>query len=158
MLCLSRQVCSVQFLLQCFMTYLLSLFPVNASYIFAVAGFLIASYAFIITIFTDSLGLTIETALLAFYVFYLGAHFLPILQSPDRNGFYRILKLVFLPGNSITFPEVLLADALTSMSKVLKDLGTSFVVIFAQTQGKVSIDYHDNAMYLVAIVASLPFW
>jgi len=84
---------------------------------------------------------------------------MPLLPGQDNMAsFFRLSKQVFIPGTSISFPEVLYADALTSMSKVLKDLGVSLVAIYAQTSGTSIVELHDIGMLTVAILASLPFW
>lgn len=75
-----------------------------------------------------------------------------------RTSFNRLLKTVFLPGAVITFPEVLLADALCSVSKVFKDFGTTLVAIYAAFAHHNILEYHNSAMILVALLASLPFW
>jgi hypothetical protein len=58
---------------------------------------------------------------------------------------------------SVLLSQVLLADALTSISKVLKDFGTYLVVMYAMSQGRNVIEFHDSAMVVVAMFASLPF-
>ena len=75
-----------------------------------------------------------------------------------RSYFFRIIKLIFFPGSLISFPEVLVADALTSISKIMKDLGVTFVVFFAHViRGEDPVLYHDHAMVIIAVLASLPF-
>jgi hypothetical protein len=69
-----------------------------------------------------------------------------------------LLYLVFFPNGTVTFPEVLLADALTSMSKVLKDFGVTLIVIYSKITGTDIIALHDVGMIIVAIFASIPFW
>lgn len=76
----------------------------------------------------------------------------------NQTTFYKLLKVVFSPHNTITFPEVLLADALCSISKLLKDFGTTAVTVYAYFRRENIIVYHDSAMILVALLASLPFW
>ena len=132
--------------------------PANFLFVFSVAGFFLASYAIVVTLFSNSLGFSIEFGLLGFYGFFFAAHFLPILQSPERGGFYRLLRLVFWPSTTISFAEVLLADALTSLSKVLKDLGTTGVAMYAQYTQQSILHYHNNSMIFIALLASLPFW
>lgn len=87
------------------------------------------------------------------------AHFVPWSFGQDHQySFYRLLRTVIFPGHTVTFPEVLLADALCSVSKVLKDFGTTVVVIYAALQQKDIIVFHDSAMIIVALFASIPFW
>lgn len=121
-------------------------------------GTLSVMYGVIMTAFTNSFGYSIVTAVTAFYLALFFLHFAPISTFSDSTGgFYRLLRSVMWPMGSVTFSEVLLADALTSISKVLKDFGTYLVVLYATMQGRNIIDYHDNAMLLVAIFASIPF-
>lgn len=75
-----------------------------------------------------------------------------------RAYFFRIMKQIFVPGAVITFPEILVADALTSVSKIMKDVGVTIVVFYAHVmQGESPVVYHDHAMLLIAVLASLPF-
>ncbi len=76
-----------------------------------------------------------------------------------RAHFFRIMKQIFFPGSVITFPEVLVADALCSMSKPLKDFGLTLLLFYAQTarNGENPVVYHDIGMILIACLASLPF-
>ena len=73
-----------------------------------------------------------------------------------RASFLRLLRLIAFPGDSISFPEILLTDALTSLSKVFKDVGVTLVAIYAQSQGQPMVLYHEQGMLLVALLASLP--
>ena len=57
----------------------------------------------------------------------------------------------------VPFVEILLADALCSLSKVFKDAGTTIIVIYAFLTGTNITDYHYSGMVLVALLASLPF-
>jgi hypothetical protein len=68
------------------------------------------------------------------------------------------MKLVFFPGSTISFPEVLAADALCSVSKLLKDFGVTLVVFLSHViLIQDSVTYHDNGMIVIAFLASLPF-
>ena len=73
-----------------------------------------------------------------------------------RKGGLKVLRNVFFPGNSVSFSEIMLADALTSLSKVFKDVGVTIVAVFARTQGVAVVEYHEQGMLLVACLASLP--
>lgn len=138
--------------------FVLSIKSANLSVILAIAAFFLFSYAIIITMFSNALGWTIELGMMLFYIFAVVSQFLPFVPGADnRNAFFRLSKAIFLPGGTISFPEVILADALTSLSKVLKDFGTTVVAIYAHTSGKDILDYHDSSMILVALLASLPF-
>lgn len=114
------------------------------------------------TIFSTSFGLTIETSITCFYLFLFIVIMLPNIPFADtRNNFFRLLKLVFIPSSYscvVSFPEILLADALTSMSKVFKDFGITVVVLYAYANRLHPVEYHDQAMILIALLASLPFW
>jgi hypothetical protein len=57
----------------------------------------------------------------------------------------------------VPFVEVLVADALCSLSKVFKDLGTSAVALFAFVSGTEVAGYHYPGMIIVAIMASIPY-
>ncbi len=130
----------------------------SLSVLFGTASLLLALYAAIMTFFSTSLGYSIATGVTFFYLLVILMHFMPITAGADsRSSFYRLFRAVLLPSGIVSFPEVLLADALTSISKALKDFGTYLVVLYAAMQGKNSIDYHDRAMIVVAVLASLPF-
>jgi hypothetical protein len=64
----------------------------------------------------------------------------------SRITFFRLSKQCFLPGSSISFPEIVLADAFTSISKVLKDLGVTLVALYCAFTGEAMIDHHENGM------------
>ena len=57
----------------------------------------------------------------------------------------------------IPFCEVLLADALCSLAKVVKDLGTTIVALYAYLVGAEVTGYHYPGMVVVALLASVPF-
>jgi len=121
-------------------------------------GLLGVIYAAVMTLLANSFGYSIVAGVTAFYLSVFILHFVPINMGTDsRSSFYRLFRSVLWPTGIVTFPEVLLADALTSVSKVLKDFGTYLVVLYATMQGRNIIDYHDNAMILVAVFASIPF-
>jgi hypothetical protein len=68
------------------------------------------------------------------------------------------MRQIICPGAVISFPEILVADALTSVSKIMKDIGVTMVVFYAHVmQGESPVMYHDHAMLLIAILASVPF-
>lgn len=137
----------------------LSIKTVPLTFIFIVATILACTYALCMTLVTSILGFTVETGVLSFYAILVLLLFMPILPGQDNMAsFFRLSKQVLIPGSSISFPEVLYADALTSMSKVLKDLGVSLIAIYAQTSGTSVVELHDVGMLSVAVLASLPFW
>lgn len=110
------------------------------------------------TILSTGMGFTIEVGLTVFYIVILCVHLLPSLPGTEnRRTFYRLVTLMFFPQNTITFPEVLLADAFCSLSKVLKDVGITIVTLYAYTNGTPVISLHDNAMIVIALLSSLPF-
>ena len=137
---------------------------------------MIIFYAVNMTFFTSGLGWTIEHGITWFYIIAVLVYILPYIYTisnpkagtstsiyptfmeEHKTTFNRLLRTVFFPGSTITFPEVLLADAMTSVSKVLKDFGTTLVAVYAIITRKNVIDLHDSAMILVALLASLPFW
>eukprot|EP01031_Cornospumella_fuschlensis_P037959 gene37959-46116_t len=131
----------------------LSIKGVSYSLYFGMVVFLLALYAAVMTLLSNSLGYTIVTGVTIFYLLVVLVHILPIQTGADsRITFYRLLRSVLLPMGIVTFPEVLMADALTSISKVLKDFGTYLVVVYASFQGKDVIEYHNHAMILVAVL------
>lgn len=128
------------------------------SFIGLTALFVGVSYAFGMTIITTGLGFSIEAGLTVFYVVMLFVHLIPSLPGVEnRSTFYRLVTLMFFPQNTITFPEVLLADAFCSLSKVLKDVGITIVAVYSYTYGTSVVTHHDNAMILIALLSSLPF-
>eukprot|EP01040_Poterioochromonas_malhamensis_P014171 gene14170-15669_t len=75
---------------------------------------------------------TIEQSIATFYFLAVIIYFIPIFPGDEcRMAFNRLFRSVFWPGPTIAFPEVLLADAMCSISKVLKDFGTTLVAIYA---------------------------
>ena len=111
------------------------------------------------TFLTSTLGWTIEQGIITFYILAMIVYFIPSIPGEDcRTSFNRLLKTVFFPGTVITFPEVLLAEAMCSISKVLKDFGTTMVAIYAVFSNQNILEYHNSAMIIVAMMASLPFW
>ena len=55
------------------------------------------------------------------------------------------------------FIEVLLADALTSLSKVFKDFGITIITLHAYFQDVSITTYHNQGMILLALLATVPF-
>lgn len=104
-------------------------------------------------------GFSVEFGIGMFYSVLSLSCFLPWIYGQENvESFGTLLKQVFFPSSTISFPEVLLADALTSLSKVFKDFGVTCVVIYAQLTGTPILSTHDAGMLLVAILASLPYW
>ena len=123
------------------------------------SAILIAIYALTMTIFSNMLGMAIESGVSVFYGILLCLLIFPILPGLEiRSYFGRIFKLVLFPGNSISFTEVLLADALTSISKVLKDIGLTLIAIYAHFNHSKIGENHNTGMIMIAVLASLPFW
>jgi len=110
------------------------------------------------TLICNILGFGIEVGVGAYYFIVLLVYlFFYIPGQESMNHFLSVTKLVFLPANAVTFPEILLADAFTSLSKVFKDFGVTIVVIYSKFSGYSAVLCHDMGMLLVAILASLPF-
>lgn len=117
-----------------------------------------AIYSVIVTLISNSLGWSVEVGVACFYLVLLLLHFVPGIPGVEnRTHFYRILRTCFVPGSTIAFTEILVADALCSLSKVLKDFGTSFLSMYAAFQHRSLVEFHDNGMILVAVLASIPF-
>lgn len=105
------------------------------------------------------MGLTIEFGITIFYLLLIFIQFIPSFPGYElRLHFYRLFKLLLLPNSTITFPEILIADALTSLSKVFKDFGTTLICLYVFITKEEIINYHNSAMILVALMASFPFW
>eukprot|EP01035_Chromulina_nebulosa_P037110 gene37110-50063_t len=121
----------------------LSIKSPNLTFVFATGTFLAVHFAFHIKLFSSSaIGLPFASE-----------------GNDTRNSFFRLVRLIFMPLSSITFPEVLLADAFTSISKVLKDFGVFLVKSYAEVSGIDDVKlFHESAMMLIALLASLPFW
>jgi hypothetical protein len=120
--------------------------------------FLAMLYTFNMTSLCQFFDMEAEYGVVTFYAFALlsCAPFLPGHES--RMYFFRILKQIAFPGAKVTFPEIMVADALCSLSKIFKDLGITVVVLYAGVfGGGQSVSYHNQAMILVAFLASIPF-
>jgi hypothetical protein len=116
-------------------------------------------YAVSMTIISTMLGMGLETGIVAFYVLLAIIFSLPWLPGQDtKQSFLKLIKFVLFPGTTISFPEVVFADALTSMSKVFKDLGVTLVAVYAQLTQTDIVNCHDVGMIVIALLASLPFW
>lgn len=77
--------------------------------------------------------------------------------NENKNSFMRLLRMIFIPNNMISFPEIVLADAMTSMSKVFKDVGITIIAIYSSVTNTPIITYHNEGMILIALLAALPF-
>ena len=104
-------------------------------------------------------GLSVEFGIGLFYMCLILSFYSPWIPHKENfESFGSLCHLVFFPSSSITFPEVLLADALTSLSKVFKDFGVTLVVVYARLTGTHILFAHDTGMIIVALLASLPYW
>ena len=133
--------------------------PLTFSLVMAII--LAITYAVTITLFSNVLGLTVEAGVTIFYVLLILSQTLLPANLPGQEtkaSFYRLLRTVFFPGSTISFSEVLLADALCSLSKVFKDYGVTIIAIYANISGASVVDLHEEGMLLCALLASLPFW
>jgi len=127
-------------------------------FIFVTGTILIFSYSLIMTTLSNMLGISVENSITIFYIILFIILLLPgIPGNENRIAFYRLMKLCFIPSNTISFSEVLLADALTSLSKIFKDIGVTIVVIYSKICDIEVVNMHNNGMILVALLASLPF-
>lgn len=115
-------------------------------------------YGFHMTSICQFLGMNVEYGVLTFYAFVL-LSFAPFSPGHEsRMYFFRILKQICFPGPKVTFPEIMVADALCSLSKTLKDIGITIMVLYAGLyESGSAIEYHNQAMILVAMLASIPF-
>jgi hypothetical protein len=120
---------------------------------------LTALYALCMTVFSSTMGLSIESGVTIFYVLLAMMLCVPRIPFADSmNNIWRLLRLCLLPGSAVTFPEVLIADALTSLSKVLKDLGVTVIAVYCAMNGTNPIELHNQSMIIIAVLASLPYW
>ncbi|KAJ1410900.1 EXS family-domain-containing protein [Ochromonadaceae sp. CCMP2298] len=128
--------------------------------VFATGILLAAQYAASMTLMWTLLGFPIETSISLFYLLMLALMVVPLPTafSETRTSFWRLLRNCFLPGSSIHFSEVLLADCFTSLSKVLKDMGISLFAMYAFMRSDSTVDYHNHAMVAIALLASLPYY
>ena len=119
---------------------------------------LAALYGLSMTLTCNLAGFGIEVGVGVFYIIITFAYLISAFPGQDSlYHFFSVTKQVFVPGNAITFPEVLLADAMTSLSKVFKDFGVTLVVIYSRLNGSLPVMSHDSGMLLIAVLASLPF-
>ncbi len=115
-------------------------------------------YAIVITTSSKmgSFGVTVSMAV--FYGVTMLLAILPCASCGEYRGYCtRLLQAVFWPKGSVSFAEILFADALCSLSKVFKDVGVTVVAIYAMYRQTDVVEYHDSAMIFIAILASLPF-
>jgi hypothetical protein len=111
------------------------------------------------TFISNVFGLSVEMGITSFYVIVLFINAVPRLPGIDTKiSFIRLLKMIFFPGTSISFNEVLLADALTSLSKVFKDFGVTLIALYCYFFEHSIINYHEVGMIIVALLSSLPYW
>lgn len=98
----------------------LSIKSSQLSFIFATSILLATHFAFHVNLFSSSaIGLPFASEVAIYYCALVVIYWIPGVPGLEtRNSFFRLVRLVFFPGGSITFPEVLLADAFTSISKV----------------------------------------
>lgn len=115
-------------------------------------------FGFHMTFVCQFMEVKLEYSVMAFYGLMLLSltPFFPGHES--RLYFYRTMKNIFFPGTKISFPEIMVADALCSLSKIFKDIGITIVVLYSGLYGSGSaVDYHNEAMILVAMLSSVPF-
>jgi hypothetical protein len=122
------------------------------------AMFFTALYGFNMVSVCQYMGISVEYGVLTFYGFAV-LSFAPFVPGHDsRLHFFRVLKQILFPGAKVTFPEVMAADALCSLSKIFKDLGITMVILYSEMYGgAASVTYHNQAMILVAMLASIPY-
>ena len=115
------------------------------------------------------MGVTIELAITLFYG--ITALFVMTLTQPsiaalapveahlteNRSTFFRLCRNVVWPGQTIAFAEIVFADALTSMSKVFKDVAITIIAVYSTVTETPITDLHEEGMLLVAVLASVPF-
>ena len=127
-------------------------------FVLATALFYAALYAFHMTWTCGFFEMDVEYAVFIFYSFVLMS-FAPFFPGHEsRMYIFRVLKHIIVPSNTISFPEIMVADALCSLSKIFKDFGITLVVLYADLYSGVNgIDFHNQAMVLFAFLSSIPF-
>ena len=126
--------------------------------IFATSFILFVIYAAGITFTTSVLVLPVEVGMMVLYVLVSFLVLLPLPGIDARNAFFRLTRSVLFPSNSISFPEVLLADALTSLSKIFKDFCITGLVLYCYVTNENIISYHNVGIVLIALLSSFPYW
>lgn len=126
-------------------------------FVITTALFYAVLYGFHMTYVTQYIGIDVEYGVMAFYAFVL-LSFAPFFPGHEsRMYFVRVMKQIIFPGSKVTFPEIMMADALCSLSKLFKDLGITIVMLYSGVYGGSGVTYHNQAMIFVAILSSLPF-
>lgn len=140
--------------------HIVNLLSVNISMVFYTSIILMGLYILTMTTFSSAFNLDVEAGISLFYftLFLLSVLPFSVPGSEYRIQFYRLLKIVFFPTNVITFPEVLLADALTSMARTFKDIAVTILVLYCHFMNENIIHYHDFGILSIAILTSLPYW
>ena len=112
------------------------------------------------TTLSTAFNLDVEMGITFFYATLVLLSIIPfsIPGADSRLPFYRLLKTVFFPGNVITFPEVLLADALTSLARSFKDISVTLLVLYCYFTNENIIHYHNFGIFSIALLSSLPYW
>lgn len=134
--------------------------PIMFTFLAGISLFFV--YASIMTIISNIMGLSVEVAISIYYasiiVLVLFSGFCCTTGKETKISFFKLIKLCIFPGNSISFAEVVFADALTSLSKVFKDFGVTLIAVYAEYSQVDIVSLHDIGMILVAVFASFPFW
>lgn len=137
----------------------LNMKAVSTTNIFITAILLTVGYALNMTLLSTGLNFSVESGVTTFYFIIFIISMLPNLPGQEmRHQFFRTFLKVFFPGTTISFPEVLLADALTSMSKVFKDIGVTLIALYAHHTSSDIVIYHETGMIIMALLTALPYW
>jgi hypothetical protein len=97
----------------------------------------------------DAINMTSTSSQSSYFHFYYA-----IIEN--RSSFFHLLHKCIFPGKTISFSEIVFADALTSLSKVFKDIGVTIITIFAYIKNENVVIYHEEGMLLIAFLASIP--
>lgn len=122
-----------------------------------VTSVVLAGIYSVVMMISSAFYFSTEFSVTLFYFMLLISYFVPIFSSNTSKHFFKLLKLCFFPSNCIMFSEVLLADMLTSLSKVFKDFGITLIAIYAKYSGTDIFLLHNEGMIVIALFASLPF-
>lgn len=110
------------------------------------------------TVACNLAGFDIGVGIAFFYIAITILYFFAFVPGEDSmSHFFNLTQQIFILPTTISFPEILLADAFTSLSKVFKDFGVTVVVVYSKAIGMNPVENHDFGMLLVAVLASLPF-
>lgn len=103
-------------------------------------------------------AISVEYALALFYLSCITFLMFPYCPGSENYNFIlRLFRNSFVPGTLISFPEILFADILTSLSKVMRDFGMTLIVLYTRVIGADMVAFHDFGILILALLSSIPF-